>query len=69
MIEPLQLADLGAQPERGERVDPAQTPQPRDRVRARDGDRELCEVGLDLVAAGDQHVVRVQIVGECRCDA
>ena len=35
MIEALPLADLRAQPERGERVDPAQAPQPGDRVRAR----------------------------------
>ena len=35
MIEALPFADLGAQPERGERVDPAQAPKPGDRMRAR----------------------------------
>ena len=54
MIEALPLADLGAQPERGERVDPAQAPQPRGRVRTRRAERELGEVGLDLVTACDQ---------------
>ena len=28
--------------------------------------RELGEVGLDLIAAGDQDVVGVQVVGQCR---
>ena len=51
MIEALPLADLGAQPERGQRVDPAQTPQPRDRGRARGGESELGELGLDLGTA------------------
>ena len=66
MIEASPLADLRAQPERGERVDPAQAPQPGDRVRARRAERELGEVGLDLVAAGDQHIVGVQVVGQRR---
>ena len=66
MIEAPPLADLRAQPERGQRVDPAQASQPRDRVRARRAERELREVGLDLVAAGDQHVVGVQVVGQRR---
>ena len=66
MIETLPLADLGAQPHRGQRVDPAQAPEPGDRVRARRADRELRELGLDLVAAGDQHVVGVQIVSQRR---
>ncbi len=66
MIEALPLADLGAQPECGERVDPAQTPKPGDCVRARDAGRELCKVGFDLVAACDQDVVGVQIVGQRR---
>ena len=66
MIEAAPLADLGTEPERGQRVDPAQAPQPRDRVRARDAERELCELGLDLIAAGDQHVVSVQVVRQRR---
>jgi len=65
MIEALPLADLGAQPERGESVDPTQASEPRDRVPARDGERELRQVGLHLVAAGDQHIVGVQIVAQC----
>jgi hypothetical protein len=52
MIEALPLADLSAQPGRGERVDPAQASEPRDCVRTRDAGRELREIGLDLVAAG-----------------
>ncbi|MGO9903321.1 MAG: hypothetical protein ACLP0J_27375 [Solirubrobacteraceae bacterium] len=46
MIKATPLADLRAQPQRRERVDPAQAPQPRDRVRARRAQRELREVGL-----------------------
>ena len=41
MIEALPFADLGAQPERGQRVDPAQASEPGDRVRARGAEREL----------------------------
>ena len=40
VIEPFPLADLGARPQRGQRVDPAQAPQPSDRVRAQ------CEIVL-----------------------
>jgi hypothetical protein len=35
-------------------------------VRARRADRELGEVGFDLIAAGDQHIMSVQIVSQCR---
>jgi len=66
MIESLPLADLGAQPERGERVDPAQAAQPGDGVRARRARRQLGEVGLDLVTARDQHVVGVQLASHGR---
>jgi hypothetical protein len=48
MIETPPLADLGAQSQRRERVDPAQAPQPGDRVRAWGGERELREFGFDL---------------------
>ncbi len=57
MIEALPFADLGTEPERCERVDPAQAPQPGDGVRAWDAGRELREVGFDLVTACDQHVL------------
>ena len=66
MIKALPLADLGTEPERGQRVDPAQASQPRDRVRARGAERDLCEVGLDVVAAGNQHIVSVQVVSQRR---
>ena len=66
MIEASPLTDLRAQPKRRERVDPAQAPQPGDRVRARGADRELGEIGLHLLTAGDQHVMGVQVVGQCR---
>ena len=66
MIETLPFADLGAQTQRRQRVDPAQAAQPRDRVRARSGEGELRELGFDLVAARDQHVVRVQVVSQRR---
>ena len=59
MIEASPLPDLSAEPERGQRVDPAQAAQPRDRVRARSACRERGQVGLDLIAAGDQDVVGV----------
>ena len=51
MIEALPLADLGAQAQCGQRVDPAQASEPCDRVRARDTERELRELGFDLVEA------------------
>ena len=57
MTESLPLADLGAQPQGGQCVDPVQTTQPRHGVRARSAQRELRELCLDLIAAGDQHVV------------
>ena len=66
MIEAPPFADLGAQSEGSQRVDPAQAPKPGDRVRARGADGELRELGLDLVAAGDQHVVGVQVVRQRR---
>ena len=43
MIEPATCADLGTQPQRGERVDPAHAPQPADRMGARGTVRELGE--------------------------
>jgi hypothetical protein len=64
MVKAIALADLGAQPERGERVDPAQASQPGDRDRERRLGRERGELALDPVAAGDQHVVGVQIIGD-----
>jgi transposase len=49
-----------------ERVDPAQASEPCDRVRARGGDRDRCQVGLDLIASCDQHIVGMQVVGQRR---
>jgi hypothetical protein len=34
-LEPAEVADLGRQADRGQRVDPAQAPQPGDRLRVR----------------------------------
>ena len=64
VVEAVKLADLGAQPERGERVDPAQAPQPADCAGERRVGRERRELLLDPVAAGDQYVVGVQVVGD-----
>ncbi len=66
MIESFPLAGLGTQPERCEGVDPAQAPQPGDGVRARDTERELGQVVFDLVAASDQNIVGMEIVGQRR---
>jgi hypothetical protein len=44
VLEAIERADLGAQPERGERVDPAQAPQPRDRLGPRRCGGELLEL-------------------------
>jgi hypothetical protein len=63
MINALPFADLATEPERGERVGLEQAPQPRDRRRAPGAQRQLRELGLDLVPAGDQHIVSVQ---ECQ---
>ena len=64
MVEPLEGADLGAQAERGQRVDPAQAPQPGDRHGPGRVGRELLELGLDPLTARQQHVVGVQVVGD-----
>lgn len=64
VIEAVPFADLGAQADRGQRGDLAQASQPRDRRAARRARGELFELCLELVAAGDEHVVRVQVVSE-----
>jgi len=57
------VTDLGAKPERGQRVGPAQEAQPRDRLGPHTARGELLELAPDAVEARQQHVVRVQIVG------
>jgi hypothetical protein len=61
-IEALEVADLGAQPDRRERVDPAQAAQPRDRLRPRRAGHELGDRGLQAVATDDQRVDRAEVV-------
>ena len=63
VLEASPVTDLGAQPERGQGVDSAQTAQARDRL-APDAVRgELLELAADAVAPREQDVVGVQIVG------
>src|SRR4029079_6876525 len=55
--EAREVADLGAQPDRRQRVDPAQAAQPGDRRGPRRLVGYLGELVLDAVAAGEQDVV------------
>jgi hypothetical protein len=63
MIKALERADLGADPHRRQGADPAQAPQPGDRLGEDRLASELLELGLDPVAAGQRHVVGVHVVG------
>jgi hypothetical protein len=65
-LEAGEVADLGAQSDRGERVDAAQAAQPRDRLGPRRERDELAEQPLDRVAARDQRVDRAQVVEQRR---
>lgn len=60
--ESLPVADLGAQPDRGERVDPAQAAQPADGLRPRRPGHEFADRALQAVAAHDQRVDPAEIV-------
>jgi hypothetical protein len=64
MIEALELADLGTDPQGGEGADPAQAAQPRDRLGEERLAGELLELGLDPLASGQQHVVGMHVVGD-----
>jgi hypothetical protein len=57
------VADLGAQPERGQGVDPAQATQPRDRLTPHAARGELLELAHDVLAPRQQYVVGVQVIG------
>ena len=50
-LKPREVADLGAQPGGGERVDPAQAAQPRDGLRVGRGRHELADGLLERAAA------------------
>ncbi len=63
MLKAAPVTDLGAPPERGQGVDPAQTPPPRDRRRPQAFRRRPFELAADVLAAREQDVVRVQVVG------
>jgi hypothetical protein len=64
VLEARELADLGARPERRARVDPARAPRPGDRLGPRRAGGELFELGFDPIAAGQQHVASVRVVGD-----
>jgi hypothetical protein len=59
---PLQVADLSAQPDRRQRVDPAQAQQPPDGVRPRRTGYQLADRALQRVTADEQSVDRAEIV-------
>ena len=62
--EALEVADLGADAERRQRVEAVQAAQPRDDRRPGRVGGELGDGTIERVAAGEQDVVGVQVVGE-----
>ena len=58
--EPLEIADLGAQPDRGQRVDPAQAPQPSDLHLPQAAGQPPDEVALELLATMLERVNRAR---------
>ena len=62
MPEASEVGDLCAEPDRGERVDAAQAPQPRDVTRPRRAGDQLGDRRLELVAADHQRVDRAHVV-------
>jgi hypothetical protein len=69
MLEALEPLDLGAQPDGAERVDPAQAPEPGDRLSPRRERRQLGDRGLELIATDDQRVDRAEVVKQRRLRA
>jgi hypothetical protein len=64
VIEALEVTDLGADPQGREGVYPAQATQPGERLGEDRLAGELLELRLDPVAAGQQHVVGVHVIGQ-----
>ena len=62
----VKVADLDRQPDGGQRVDPTQAPQPRDRLRARRIGNELRDRGLQGAAAQLERLDRADIVSQRR---
>jgi hypothetical protein len=60
--EPLELGDLGAEPDRRERVDPAQAAQPGDRLLPRRAGDQLGDDLLERVAADHDRVDRAEVL-------
>jgi len=66
MSEGRDVADLGDQPDRGQRVDAAQTAQPSDRRRPRSLDGLLGDQGVEALAAREQDLVVGEVLTEDR---
>jgi hypothetical protein len=64
--EALEVADLGAQPDRGQRVDPAQAAQPPDIGRPRRVAQPRDDLALELVAAVHERVDRADRIQQRR---
>src|ERR1700738_809242 len=63
--EPFEVADLGAEPDRGQGVHTAQTPKPCDLNRPRRGREYRDDLALELPAAMSERVDRAASVQEC----
>ena len=64
MRERGEVTDLGEQSDRGQGVDLAQASQPRDERRPRTHGGLLGDEVIEPVAAGEQHFVAAEVLGE-----